>query len=102
MLALDTFGGRPSQLANPKEEVSSVKRLALIIGVGGVLTLGIASPAPAAPLKPPGCFGQVVAATATSAPKAVGTFVTTAIEGSNPPETSIGTMVPEEKAAACD
>jgi hypothetical protein len=39
-----------------------------------------------------------VAATATSAPQAVGTFVTTAIQGLNPPDTSIGKMVPVEKA----
>jgi hypothetical protein len=82
--------------------VISVKRLALIIGVGGVLMLGTASPASAAPLRPPGCFGQSVAAFATSEPRAVGNFVTTAIEGLNPPDTSIGTMVPDEKAAACD
>ena len=75
-----------------------MKRLALIIGVGGVLMLGIASPASASASNPPDCFGQLVAATATSAPQAVGTFVTTAIQGLNPPDTSIGKMVPVEKA----
>lgn len=78
----------------------SLKRFTLIIGAAGALAVGIASPASAAPSSPPSCFGQETAGFATSAPQAVGTFVSAyATVGFSPPETSIGqTGVPSLKA----
>ncbi len=63
-----------------------MKRIALSVAVAGVVALGIPAAASAGASNPPSCFGQSAAALATSAPGAVGSFVSGAAQSFEGPD----------------